>query len=155
MKFVNGLHTDNHPADQPEGTYRDARNVIINEKRGAISNEPGIVSTSLLPEDYHPIGHVVLPDNRIIVFSATQDGRSEIGVIQIDGNYETLVNDPRLNFSLDHPIHAVARLGLQRELSQQYSMPVEVSTSEEPIVIHEDITLSVDDPASPSPSPSP
>lgn len=41
MKLNNGLNTDVNPIDQPEGTYRDARNVVFSRKYNSISNEDG------------------------------------------------------------------------------------------------------------------
>lgn len=110
MKFFKGLHKDNHPLDQPEGTYRDARNIVINEQRGAVSNEEGNKFTTSLPAGYRPIGKVNVPDGRIILFLSNGEGGSEIGELGIGGGYRTLKNDPRLNFSLDFPIQAVVRL---------------------------------------------
>lgn len=143
MKFFKGLHIDNHPADQPEGTYRDARNIVINEQRGAVANEPGNESTSLFPFGYLPIGRVTLPDDRVVVFLATEGGGSEIGIIQKNGKYETLANDPRLNFSLEHPIDAVARLAPQRFLSQQFSTPNEVEFTESDMLVGDETQVTI------------
>ena len=40
-KYVKGLNKDAAPVDQPEGTYRYAKNALSNETAGATSNEPG------------------------------------------------------------------------------------------------------------------
>ena len=40
-RLTKGMHRDTHPSDQPEGTWRYARNAIINRVDGAISNERG------------------------------------------------------------------------------------------------------------------
>jgi hypothetical protein len=151
MKFLKGLHSDNHPSVQPEGTYRSARNLVLSDE---IINEPGNQSTSFLTGGYKPIGHVVLPNNRIIVFSASPGGGSEIGVIWSDGKYYRLVNDPRLNFSPDHPIDAIAKLSsLRQQDGAGLDSAVEVLFSEALTVLEETL-LSVEA-FSPSPSPSP
>lgn len=150
MKFFKGLHTDNHPIDQPEGTYRDAYNIVIQEQMGVVYNEPGITSTSLLPAGFMPIGSTILPDGRIVVFLASDAGESEIGIIQTDGVYETLVNDDRLNFSLDHPIDATVRMAVQTVTSQQFDSAVEVEL-EDHITVGDTFTVTLTD-ESPSPS---
>ena len=119
MKFFKGLHRDNHPADQPEGTYRDARNIVLNEQRGAVSNEEGNEFTSSLPAGYHPIGKVNVPDGRIVLFLSNGIGGSEIGELGISGKYRTLLNDPQLNFSLDYPVQATIRMIPERIQSSQ------------------------------------
>ena len=45
-KYVKGLNKDAAPVDQPEGSYRYAKNALSNETAGAISNEPGNVSVN-------------------------------------------------------------------------------------------------------------
>lgn len=40
-RFIKGLVKDTSPADQPQGTWRFARNVIVNKVDGAVSNEGG------------------------------------------------------------------------------------------------------------------
>lgn len=137
MKFVQGIHIDNHPADQPEGTYRDARNVIVDHQRGAISNELGFKITDQLPEGYYPVGRVALPDSRIVLFLANGSGGSEIGVIEKNGNYKSFVNDTRLNFSLRHPITAIARLVPKRFTSEDIEVPVEQEFIDEAVILED------------------
>ena len=38
-RFLKGLFKDTAHIDEPEGTWRYARNCIINQKKGSISNE--------------------------------------------------------------------------------------------------------------------
>ena len=42
-RFTKGLNRDVHPSDQPEGTWRYAKNAYVNRIDGAISNEFGTV----------------------------------------------------------------------------------------------------------------
>ena len=47
MRFTKGLNKDSHPSNQPEGTYRDATNLIINKELGILTREDG---TKDIPE---------------------------------------------------------------------------------------------------------
>lgn len=40
-KFLKGLFKDTAPIDQPAGTWRYAKNMILNDTAGAVSNEGG------------------------------------------------------------------------------------------------------------------
>ena len=40
-KFIKGLFKDTAHIDQPAGSWRHAKNIIINDKKGSISNEGG------------------------------------------------------------------------------------------------------------------
>lgn len=79
VKPLKGMFKDTSPVDQPNGTYRDALNAIIDVKRGAISNEYGakahgsFLSSYLSFEFYtKPIGCITLPDDNLIVFTASE-----------------------------------------------------------------------------------
>jgi hypothetical protein len=151
MFFFKGLHKDQHPSEQPEGTYRDGRNLLIKRDLGAVTNEPGTDQYILFPEGYQPIGRALIPDGRIIVFLADGAGGSEIGVIHPDQVYETLANDDRLDFRLDRPIHATVRR--EFSVSQFGSQTSEVSVSFSPEMLHiSEETLLVVESLSPSPS---
>lgn len=80
LKPLKGMFKDTSPVDQPNGTYRDALNAVIDVKRGAISNEYGakihgtFLSTypGITPILYStPIGCITLPDDNLIVFGVT------------------------------------------------------------------------------------
>ena len=115
-RFTKGLSKDTAPADQPPGTFRFARNVIINKVDGAISNEGGNkivtkIGRSLgsfqVADGYTVIGAIEITDDRIVLFSVNKFvvmdptigtgekhedyGRSEIGVYQ-EGDYKTVLN---------------------------------------------------------------
>ena len=108
MRFFQGLHQDNHPADQPENTYRDARNIALSKQRGAVTNESGTTLLAQFPEGLFPIGRIILPDDSIIVFLCG-GGNSEIGRIQ-QNTYTTILNDPALNFHPNYPITGTYRI---------------------------------------------
>ena len=49
-RFLKGLFKDTAHIDQPEGSWRYARNVILNEKKGSLSNEGGNQILGLIPD---------------------------------------------------------------------------------------------------------
>ena len=78
VKPLKGMFKDTSPVDQPNGTYRDALNAVIDVKRGAISNEYGtkahgeFLSTYFNTYSTVPIGCITLPDDNLIVFTASE-----------------------------------------------------------------------------------
>ena len=68
-RFTKGLSKDTAPADQPPGTFRFARNVIINKVDGAISNEGG--------------NKIVTKIGRSLGSNQVADGYTVIGAIEI------------------------------------------------------------------------
>lgn len=97
MKRLKGLFTDCHPRDQPEGTYRDARNTVINNKLGSHTNEKGTTSLFTVPATNIIIGSIAVKD-KTVLFSYSQVGSDEIGIW--DGNnYTQFITSNALNFS--------------------------------------------------------
>ena len=105
-RFLKGLFKDTGNIDQPQGTWRHARNMVLNDTEGAVSNEGGTTHTGSLPgsivsQDYKVIGTIEVDDNRVILFLAdvvttttnTTAPRSEVGIWEA-GEYTTLLNLP-------------------------------------------------------------
>lgn len=104
-----GLYLDSNPIDQPQGTWRDARNVLINEKRGAYSPEQGsdLTATDFPFATAKPIGTTQFPDGSYVVYAdGINGGEDRIGVVNTSGVYTDLIIDDILNFSSDYPILA-------------------------------------------------
>ena len=137
-RFLKGLFKDTGNIDQPEGTWRHARNMILNETDGAVSNEGGVKRKGTLPggftsQDYKVIGTIEVNDNRVILFLAdvvtsttpTTAPRSEIGIWEA-GEYTTLLNLPitagsgkptnDLNFRESYPIEGTFKINSKGEL---------------------------------------
>ena len=116
-RFIKGLHRDTHPADQPEGTWRYARNAIVNRVDGAISNERGTLAGPLvgLATGYKVIGSIETTNDEVVLFSVNRYswetsstdafgvttyttvqsehyGRSEVGIVKSNGYYLTVLN---------------------------------------------------------------
>lgn len=100
-----GLHKDNSPILQPENTTTFVLNGVSDSFSGdanSLSNEPGNSLCYELPIGYTAIGHILMINNEVVVFS-TNGTNSEIGIAQ-GCKYTTIDNTSCLNFQLENPI---------------------------------------------------
>ena len=110
-KYIKGLSKDTGHMDQPEGTWRYARNIQIHPVDGVLSNEHGMEllskkskpglpdNTNILPEGSIVIGSIEINDDRVILFLTFNttftdlafdfEYNSEIGILEND-SYTTL-----------------------------------------------------------------
>ena len=132
-RFIKGLFKDTGHIDQPEGSWRYAKNAIVNDKKGSISNEGGTELSGHLGEDPSVgaqndkvIGKIEVNDNRVILFVTdvitTTNPRSEIGIWE-DGDYTILYNpspamfpEHDLNFKEDYPIEGTFKIDSKGDL---------------------------------------
>jgi len=143
-RYVKGLFKDTGHIDQPDGTWRHARNMVLNYVDGAISNEGGtaidgylgsIVSDTGAQND-KVIGAVEVTGDRVILFvvdtvtlysagpPATAP-RSEIGIWE-KGQYTVLFNPDitvpggkitnDLNFKVTNPIEGTFKVDPKGDL---------------------------------------
>jgi hypothetical protein len=107
--------TDLNSSYLNEESYSHARNAVRNSKDGdlgTIGNEPS--NTLCFEAPYKIIGHVALPDEKVLIFS-TDNVNSEIGIGEtVECTYQKLLNITCLNFSDLHPITGVAKKDFQR-----------------------------------------
>ena len=91
-RFTKGLVKDTSAADQPQGTWRFARNVLVNKVDGAISNEGGnkpVVSIGRKSPQYEEVtypgdhGSEPFTDTILTGWGDVVDGYSIIGAIEI------------------------------------------------------------------------
>tara|TARA_R110002012_G_scaffold172742_1_gene337570 strand:- start:783 stop:6557 length:5775 start_codon:yes stop_codon:yes gene_type:complete len=137
-RFIKGLFKDTGHIDQPEGSWRYAKNTIINDKKGSISNEGGTELSGFLNfessgQKEKIIGAVEVNEDKAILFlkdvvttyapPATAP-RSEIGIWE-NGVYTTvfkpfllppgkLTND--LNFQETNPIEGTFKIDSKGDL---------------------------------------
>ena len=136
-RFVKGLFKDTGHIDQPEGTWRHARNMVINSTDGAVSNEGGTALAGHLgttpgtgAQNDQVIGTIECSKDVIVMFitdvvSAPGVARSEIGVYE-DGIYTPLFNPTitppngkhtnDLNFRQTHPIEGTFKIDTKGDL---------------------------------------
>lgn len=103
-KLDKGLYVDCAEQDQPQGTYRFAKNIIEAELLNTIENEYGFKNLDQhIPDGYTLIG--VIPVRDAVVLFSTDNTASEIGLLTLPTPaYTQLLNDPDLNFNTIAPI---------------------------------------------------
>tara|TARA_R100001509_G_scaffold47680_1_gene25833 strand:+ start:1469 stop:6787 length:5319 start_codon:yes stop_codon:yes gene_type:complete len=115
-KFVKGMSKDAGRVDQPNLTYRDALNAVLNSVKGAVVSEEGMSNTGFQTTEVY--GSVVLENNDVIVLcniiSRNAFGSSVTfhAIASLDTStgerqllYGTQEDDlTGLNFSTEHPI---------------------------------------------------
>lgn len=112
MKFQKGLHTDSNPIDQPEGTYRFAKNLVDNNITFAKENEEGFTAQITL-NDLGAIGATsiigIIPVGSAYVVFLTDDTECEIQLVS-NLTTTTIYNDTTLNFRKSNPIKGEYRV---------------------------------------------
>jgi hypothetical protein len=102
MKFIKGLDRDANPVDQPAGTWRYAKNIVIPPNSGSIQSEHGTEKVVDITAGYSAVGNIVLHDDTVVIFSvkpdaispATLPGTSEVGLFNpVDNTYSVIFND--------------------------------------------------------------
>lgn len=105
-----GMSMDPDPTFIKDGKYRRAINTVLNSHHGDVytaQNEPA--NSLCLIIDKTIIGHVSLPNNKVIIFS-TNNTDNEIGTYDPKTcEYTTLVTGPCLNFSTSNPIKGLSK----------------------------------------------
>ena len=123
-RFIKGLFKDTAHIDQPEGTWRYAKNAVINNKKGSLSNEGGTELAGHLGRDLvtgaqndKVLGKIEVNNNRVILFVkdvVSNTKRSEIGVWE-DNKYTILYNpNPPLDLKYFKNIYILGFTGIRR-----------------------------------------
>ena len=82
-KYIKGLNKDTAPVDQPEGSYRYAKNMLSNETAGALSNEPGNIVLTAIATGHRVIGSIEVTDDTVVLFTILNDIYMSILLVQI------------------------------------------------------------------------
>lgn len=107
-RFEKGLFTDCVESEQPENTYRFAKNVVDTNLLGTKENEDGFTDLAV-SAPYTNIGTVPIDGDNVVVFS-TNNTDCEIGLLNLlTSVYSVIYNDPALNFNTASPIQAEYR----------------------------------------------
>jgi len=106
-KYIKGLNKDTAPVDQPEGSYRYAKNMLSNETAGALSNEPGNISVnSAIANGHKVIGSIEVTDDTVVLFTTDNSDVHHIYIYAASTDSVNLVlrTEPVINPA--HPINA-------------------------------------------------
>lgn len=108
MKLEKGLYSDSSETDQPQGTYRFAKNIVESNVLGAKENEEGFQDLATVTP-YDLIGSVSVSNDEVVVFS-TNNVSSEIGLVNLTTKtYSLVYNNDELSFKTSNPIQAEFR----------------------------------------------
>ena len=90
-RFIKGLFKDTAPIDQPDGSWRYARNMILNETDGAVSNEGGTDLAGYIGDKkVNPlyvsvgdwaakvIGKIEVDNDKIVLFSVDEEEQNNV-----------------------------------------------------------------------------
>lgn len=119
-KLSGSLDMDSLPLDVKEGSWCNAKNIVVNKKSNVISNEDGTVDftptiggtgTATYPNK-SVVGTIISSEDKILFFASTNPIDGEIGVVKPDGRYYPVIRDATskiiLNLNINFPVVAVA-----------------------------------------------
>lgn len=122
-KYVKGLIKDTGHVDQPEGSYRYAKNAIVSKTKGAIGNEHGNSSIAAIDTDAVVLGSIEITDDSVVLFAVipATDIADAISIIYLLDSLNTVTTvlrtdntvtevDFDLKFSRDYPIEGTYKI---------------------------------------------
>lgn len=112
-KLTKGLYTDVQAQDQPQGTYRFAKNALITDQLAAVQNEPGFTALASVSIPYTLIGVIEIED-AFVTFSTDNNTNHEIGLVE-SGVYTTIYSNSGLSFNTANPIKGEFYKNFQEE----------------------------------------
>ena len=78
-KFVAGMAKDTSHQDQPEGTYRDALNAVVNLETGTVNNEYGTESVG--GANIEVLGAIPIDRDRVVFLGLDTSELSTIAML--------------------------------------------------------------------------
>ena len=112
MKRLRGMFQDCHPSDQPEGTYRDMLNGLINNQKGALTNEPGTELTVTWGTGAESIiGKIHVGEDVVLFVKGTPD---RIFLYNKE-TVSAILGSAGLNFSTSYPIQGTYKTNSKGE----------------------------------------
>lgn len=124
---LNGMWTaSKSKANNPKGTWSEnTRNIVISKDGKSVLNEDGFATyASGYPTTLRPNGFLALYNDEFLVWSVNKTDEataSEIGKINVNGFYEPIIRDPKLNLRIEHPISATKRYNIYGELEAVFT----------------------------------
>ena len=122
-KFIKGLIKDTGHIDQPEGSYRYAKNAIISEIKGAIVNEHGNSSIAAIDTNAVILGSIEITDDSVVLFAVipATDSADAISIVYLLDSSNTVTTvlrtdntvtevDFDLKFSRDYLIEGTYKI---------------------------------------------
>ena len=117
---ITKMWLDGKPNQSPLTTTRANRNFLFNKELGCLTNEDGNLLVDTYGEQKKLIGVITLDSNDFIVFVKKAENHSEIGYVDSNLIYTTLISNGQLNFQYDSPIHGEFQRNQKGELIITY-----------------------------------
>ena len=112
MRLIKGINKDISDSVKPEGLTTFTLNGILDDftgNLGTLSTEGGNSQCWNLPEGYIPMGSINLDRSQVVIFS-TNGSKSEIGLVDKNCSYETIISSSGLGFNSDYSIKGFYRI---------------------------------------------
>jgi hypothetical protein len=103
MKHSKGMWLDGKPSQNPEGSTRINKNILKTDSLGAITNEKGFTLIDGVQRTV--VGVINIPDSSFVLFTITNGGSSEIGIVNKYGKYRKVTDLFCFAFNTLYPIH--------------------------------------------------
>ena len=130
MKRLKGINRDTNPMDQPAGTYRYAKNVIVDIEKLCVTSEEGD-EQKVQRSSRAIVGYIVLSDDRLVLFlcdDIVSPTFSEISIYNpITSDYSVLFNDiacssdNKLNLNVKFPIEGEYKIDATDETTVYFT----------------------------------
>lgn len=124
MKLFKGLHTDTLKVNQPQDTWRGARNLVF--KRDSLRTEEGFSQVESFESPFLPIGELVLPDGDLLTFLVDEGNANRIVKGDLS-SVSSIVTTFNFGFSRIYPIRAKAKytndLDIEVVFTDDYNPP--------------------------------
>ena len=113
MKRLKGIFTDTEPIDQPEGTYRYAKNIEINKSLGAIVSERGNEEVETVNGEV--LGSLLLPSGNTLLFLRVTTPSLQFIINEYNNNGQLVVTHLNNNLTVGSYIQATFNVNAQNE----------------------------------------
>lgn len=112
-----GIYMDCDPLNQPKGTRRYTLNAVeqVIDGKNKVSNEPSIAISTSFTEGFTCIGSRYIGNDNIFTISTGNNGIDELGIIDANNSYTTLVSTSVLGLSIRNQCDIIYRLRQSKE----------------------------------------
>lgn len=113
-----GIYMDCDPLNQPKGTRRFTLNAIeeVVDGKNKVSNEPSNFICSTFPDGFFHLGNRYIGNNNsFVILTNPKTGADELGIIDQNDNYKTLVNTFVLGLDIRNQCDIIFRLRMGRQ----------------------------------------
>lgn len=116
----NKMYLDCAPLEQPEGTHREARNIVHDPRASKMISEPGFTALTTYPSNLRELFKIDLPDDAVLIVSKDYTGGEEgvydeFGVIASNNSYTRIFKTNVLELPLNGTYQGICHQNHQGE----------------------------------------